>query len=97
MPNNSIRYYHAEITRDLFDVVVFCSWGTKGTKRGGVKTYPFETVDEAHVMMEAIIKRRAHRGYTLEKAKSKSSPSDDSDSDGGWFGGDDGFDGGGDW
>lgn len=37
MPNNSVRYYSAQITRDLFDLIIFCRWGTIGTKRGGFK------------------------------------------------------------
>lgn len=66
MPNKTIRYYCAEITRDLFDIIVFCSWGTKGTRTGGVKSYPFETINDANEMMDAITKRRAQRGYTLQ-------------------------------
>ena len=66
MPNNTVRYYLAEITRDLFDLIVFCRWGTKGSKRGGCKTYVVETIDEAALIMDDIKKRRASRGYLLQ-------------------------------
>jgi predicted DNA-binding WGR domain protein len=66
MPNNAIRYYSAHITRDLFDVIVFCTWGTIGSKRGGTKTHPVETSLEATKLMDSIFIRREQRGYLLE-------------------------------
>ena len=64
MPNGSERYYSAEITEDLFDTIVLCTWGTKGTKLGGIKTHPVETLEQAEDILTAIIKRREKRGYT---------------------------------
>ena len=61
----SVRYYLAEITRDLFDLIVFCRWGTKGSKRGGCKTYVVETIDEANIIMIDIKKRRAASIFAL--------------------------------
>jgi len=65
MPNGTERYYSAEITEDLFDVIVFCTWGTKGTKLGGIKTYPAESNEHAEEILNGVIKRREKRGYTL--------------------------------
>ena len=42
MPNNTVRFYKAEITEDLFDIIAYCQWGTIGTSRGGIKSYPAE-------------------------------------------------------
>tara|TARA_B110000879_G_scaffold203179_1_gene280465 strand:- start:1797 stop:2051 length:255 start_codon:yes stop_codon:yes gene_type:complete len=66
MPNSTIRYYSARITRDLFDVIVFCTWGTMGSKRGGTKTHPVESMQEAKQLMDGILKRREQRGYGLK-------------------------------
>ena len=66
MPNGTVRYYRAELTTDLFDTVVFCIWGTKGTKRGGTKTYPMECDKNAHELMMEISKKRKQRGYLLK-------------------------------
>lgn len=66
MPNSTVRYYSARITRDLFDMIVFCTWGTIGSKRGGTKTHPVETLQEARELMGGIIKRRGKRGYHLK-------------------------------
>lgn len=65
MPNGSERYYSAEITEDLFNTVVFCTWGTKGTKLGGIKTHPVETTEQAETLLQTIVKRRKQRGYNL--------------------------------
>jgi hypothetical protein len=65
MPNKSIRYYKAFITRDLFDIVVLCEWGTIGTRLGGSKSYPVSDLSEAGLKMDEIKKRRAQRGYKI--------------------------------
>lgn len=65
MPNFSTRFYKAEITQDLFDIVVYCRWGTKGTSRGGAKSYPVADVELAFEKLEEIKKRRKQRGYVL--------------------------------
>lgn len=65
MPNGSERYYSAEITEDLFNTVVFCTWGTKGTKLGGTKTHPVENPKQAEIKILDILKQREKRGYLL--------------------------------
>ena len=47
-------------------MIVFCTWGTIGSKRGGTKTHPVETLQEARELMGGIIKRRGKRGYHLK-------------------------------
>lgn len=66
MPNKSVRYYKAEITRDLFDLIVFCRWGTIGTKRGNVKSHVVESFEQANLVIDEIKKRRTSRGYILQ-------------------------------
>lgn len=65
MPNNSIRYYKADITNDLFDTVVLCQWGTIGTNLGASKSFPVSDMRAAYSKMDEIKKRRLQRGYLL--------------------------------
>lgn len=65
MPNGTERYYSAKITEDLFDTIVLCVWGTKGTKLGGIKSYPVNTQEEAQIILNDVVKKREKRGYIL--------------------------------
>lgn len=68
MPNNTVRYYKASITEDLFDIIVYCQWGTIGTSRGGTKSYPVENDEQAFQKLDEIKRVRLQRGYEVIKA-----------------------------
>ena len=65
IPNKPARYYKAEITEDLFDIIVLCQWGTVGTSRGGSKSYPVQDIEHAYQRLKEIKKRRKQRGYIV--------------------------------
>ena len=68
MPNNTVRFYKAEITEDLFDIIAYCQWGTIGTSRGGNKSYPAEKCEQAFQKLDEIKRVRLQRGYEVVEA-----------------------------
>jgi predicted DNA-binding WGR domain protein len=54
MPNNTVRFYNAEITEDLCDNIIYCQWGKIGTSRGGIQSYPAEKCEQACQKLDEI-------------------------------------------
>jgi predicted DNA-binding WGR domain protein len=65
MPDGHVRFYHITLTNDLLDVIVECSWGTYGTKRGSHKSHPVASKIQAQQLIDSLAKRRYQRGYAL--------------------------------
>ncbi len=62
----STRFYHAELSEDLFaSHVLELSWGGRGRRPQGRITHPFGTLREAATALLAVERRRVSRGYSL--------------------------------
>ena len=60
------RYYHAELSVDLFDASVLAlSWGGIGRRPHRLVSRPYGSPDEAATALRAVVRRRAARGYSL--------------------------------
>jgi len=65
MPDGHVRYYYITLTHDLLDIIVECSWGSYGSRRGSTKSHPVTDEAQAHLLIESLANRRRQRGYTL--------------------------------
>ena len=60
------RYYHAQLHQDLWGQwVLTCAWGRRNSKLGQVRHTPCETYQQGLDLLQATIKRRQQRGYSL--------------------------------
>jgi len=60
------RYYHAELSVDLFaSHVLQLSWGGLGQRARRQVSRPFGSRDEAETALRAVRHRRLARGYAL--------------------------------
>ena len=58
------RYYEAHLHQDLWGGWVLTKvWGRRGSALGRVVHSRCESYDEARMTLEAVQKRRGHRGY----------------------------------
>ena len=64
--NNSNRYYHIRICKNLFgNNSIICSYGSTKSNHGNMKIIECLTEEELKKKLDGITKKRIARGYTI--------------------------------
>ncbi len=62
------RHYRLILEQDLFDDwVVLCVYGSRNSKLGNIKKYPYQSFEEAFTKLIEVIKIRNKRAYKIKK------------------------------
>lgn len=64
----SQRHYRLILEQDLFDDwVVLCAYGSRHSKLGNMKKYPYQSFDEAFNKLVDVVKIRYKHSYKIKK------------------------------